>query len=111
MLADLAQSSACDILGRESHVRQPDHPAWRIMSARPIARLVLSATAMGAAWPEPSAKAPRVADRLEAWVAASLFGGFKLLPLDYASALGGALARRIDPFLGGYPYLKERPGV
>ena len=55
---------------------------------------------MGAAWPEPSAKAPRVADRLEAWVAASLFGGFQLLPLDYASALGGALARRIGPFLG-----------
>jgi lauroyl/myristoyl acyltransferase len=40
------------------------------------------------------------ADRLEAWGAASLFGGFKLLPLDFASALGGALARRIGPFLG-----------
>jgi KDO2-lipid IV(A) lauroyltransferase len=40
------------------------------------------------------------ADRLEAWGAASLFGGFKLLPLDFASALGGALARRIAPFLG-----------
>ena len=40
------------------------------------------------------------ADRLEAWGAASLFGGFKLLPLDCASALGGALARRIGPFLG-----------
>jgi hypothetical protein len=25
MLADLAGSSACDILGRESHVRHPDH--------------------------------------------------------------------------------------
>ena len=40
------------------------------------------------------------ADRLEAWGAASLFGAFKLLPLDCASALGGALARRIGPFLG-----------
>ena len=37
--------------------------------------------------------------------------GFNFLPLDFASALGGALARRIGPFLCGYPYLKERPGV
>jgi Kdo2-lipid IVA lauroyltransferase/acyltransferase len=29
-----------------------------------------------------------------------LFGGFRSLPLDYASALGGVLARRIGPFLG-----------
>ena len=29
-----------------------------------------------------------------------MFGGFKVLPLDCASALGGALARRIGPFLG-----------
>src|ERR1700730_16013122 len=42
----------------------------------------------------------RFADRLEAWGAASLFGAFKLLPRDCASALGGALARRIGPFLG-----------
>ena len=42
---------------------------------------------------------------------ASPIGGFKFLPLDCASALGVALARRISPFLGGYPYLKERPGV
>jgi len=100
MLTDLAESSAYDILGCESHVRQPDHPAWRIMSAEPIARLALSATAMGAAWPEPSGKVPRFADRLEACGAASLFGGFQFLPLDCASALGGALARRIGPFLG-----------
>jgi KDO2-lipid IV(A) lauroyltransferase len=40
------------------------------------------------------------ADRLEAWGAASLFGGFRLLPLDCASALGGTLARRIGPILG-----------
>jgi Kdo2-lipid IVA lauroyltransferase/acyltransferase len=39
-------------------------------------------------------------NRLEAWGAASLFGGFRLLPLDVASALGGALARRIGPRLG-----------
>ena len=55
---------------------------------------------MGAAWPIASTQAPRFADRLEAWGAASLFGGFKFLPLDCASALGGALARRIGPFLG-----------
>ena len=29
-----------------------------------------------------------------------MFGMFKLLPLDCASALGGALARGIGPFLG-----------
>jgi lauroyl/myristoyl acyltransferase len=62
--------------------------------------LVLSATVMGAAWPKPIAEAPRFADRLEAWGAPSLFGGFKLLPLDCASALGGALARRTGPFPG-----------
>jgi KDO2-lipid IV(A) lauroyltransferase len=38
--------------------------------------------------------------RIEAWLAALLFGGFGLLPLDRASALGGALARAIGPRLG-----------
>src|SRR6516162_4059377 len=47
-----------------------------------------------------NAKAPLFAHRLEAWGATFLFGGFKSLPLDCASALGGALARRIGPFLG-----------
>jgi KDO2-lipid IV(A) lauroyltransferase len=47
-----------------------------------------------------SDRAPRLADRLEAWGAAFLFGVFKLLPLDWASALGGVLARCIGPFLG-----------
>jgi KDO2-lipid IV(A) lauroyltransferase len=46
------------------------------------------------------APTPRLADRLEAWAAALLFGVFKVLPLDSASALGGALARCIGPFLG-----------
>jgi KDO2-lipid IV(A) lauroyltransferase len=55
---------------------------------------------MGAAWSKPIAEAPRFADRLEAWGAAFLFGGLKFLPLDSASALGGALARRIGPLLG-----------
>jgi lauroyl/myristoyl acyltransferase len=55
---------------------------------------------MGATWPNITAGAPRFADRLEAWGAALLFGAFELLPLDCASALGGALARRIGPFLG-----------
>jgi KDO2-lipid IV(A) lauroyltransferase len=49
--------------------------------------------------PNLSARTPLFADRLEAWGAAALFGGFKFLPLDCASALGGALARRIGPFL------------
>src|SRR5437879_2509311 len=57
-------------------------------------------TAMGTTRPSITAEAPRFAHRLEAWGAASLFGGFKILPLDCASALGGALARRIGPCLG-----------
>src|SRR5690349_12629622 len=39
-------------------------------------------------------------DHLEAWGAALLFAVFETLPLDRASALGGALARRIGPVLG-----------
>jgi Kdo2-lipid IVA lauroyltransferase/acyltransferase len=55
---------------------------------------------MNTTWPSTTARAPRFADRLVAWGAASVFGGFKILPLDRASAVGGALARRIGPFLG-----------
>jgi hypothetical protein len=51
------------------------------------------------------------ADRLEAWGAASLFGGFKLLPLDFASALGGTLARRIGSDASeGFRKLAARAG-
>ncbi len=45
-------------------------------------------------------EAPRLAHRLEAWGAALFFTVFGLLPLDWASAIGGAAARRIGPFLG-----------
>src|SRR5579859_1531786 len=38
--------------------------------------------------------------RIEAWCATLAFSGFGLLPLDRASALGGAIARRIGPHLG-----------
>jgi Kdo2-lipid IVA lauroyltransferase/acyltransferase len=54
---------------------------------------------MDAIWPDTSDKAARPIHRLEAWGAALLFGAFAVLPLDWASALGGALARRIGPFL------------
>ena len=73
MLADLAQSSACDILGGRETSGSPI-TAWRIMSPRPDTYLVLSATPMGAAWPKSHAKAPRLAE--EARGAAFLFGGF-----------------------------------
>jgi KDO2-lipid IV(A) lauroyltransferase len=43
---------------------------------------------------------PRLADRVEACGAALLFGGLGVLPIKWASALGGAVARRIGPFLG-----------
>ena len=38
--------------------------------------------------------------RIEAWFATLAFSGFGLLPLDRASALGAAIARRIGPRLG-----------
>src|SRR3984893_7800133 len=38
--------------------------------------------------------------RLQGWGAAFSFGAFGLLPFDRASALGGAVARRIGPSLG-----------
>jgi Bacterial lipid A biosynthesis acyltransferase len=62
--------------------------------------VVVSATAMTLTRPNFPVRAPRLADRLEAWGAAFFFGVFKLLPLDCASAVGGGLARRIGPFLG-----------
>jgi KDO2-lipid IV(A) lauroyltransferase len=42
----------------------------------------------------------RFIHRLEGWGAAVCFGAFGLLPLDWASAIGGALARTIGPRLG-----------
>jgi Kdo2-lipid IVA lauroyltransferase/acyltransferase len=39
-------------------------------------------------------------DRLEAVAAALAFAAFGALPIDCASAIGGALGRRIGPFLG-----------
>ena len=41
-----------------------------------------------------------VAHRLEGWGAALCFGAFGLLPLDWASAIGGTLGRTIAPRLG-----------
>jgi KDO2-lipid IV(A) lauroyltransferase len=42
----------------------------------------------------------RLSYRLQAWGAAFGFGVFGLLPIDWASAAGGALARHIGPLLG-----------
>ena len=55
---------------------------------------------MDAAQTDTAVETPRLAHRLEAWGAAALVGVFGSLPLDWASALGGALARRLGPFLG-----------
>ncbi|MBV9203676.1 MAG: lauroyl acyltransferase [Alphaproteobacteria bacterium] len=41
-----------------------------------------------------------VAHRLEGWGAALCFGAFGLVPLEWASAVGGALGRTIGPRLG-----------
>ena len=43
---------------------------------------------------------PQLTYRLQAWGAELCFGAFGLLPLDWASAVGGAVARHIGPFLG-----------
>jgi Kdo2-lipid IVA lauroyltransferase/acyltransferase len=42
----------------------------------------------------------RLANRLEAWGAALLFGALGRLPIDWASAVGGAVARQAGPYLG-----------
>jgi KDO2-lipid IV(A) lauroyltransferase len=55
---------------------------------------------MRVVWPNITVGASRFANHLEAWGAAALFSVFESLPLDRASALGGALARRIGPLLG-----------
>lgn len=48
----------------------------------------------------PPADRPRLIDWVEAGGAVVLLGVFRLLPMEWASALGGAIARRIGPFLG-----------
>jgi Kdo2-lipid IVA lauroyltransferase/acyltransferase len=55
---------------------------------------------MDASWPNSSAKASRPIHHLEAWGAALWLGAFAVLPLDCASALGGAMGRLIGPLLG-----------
>jgi Kdo2-lipid IVA lauroyltransferase/acyltransferase len=55
---------------------------------------------MDATRPNNSVKASRPIHHLEAWGVALWFGAFALLPLDWASALGGAMGRRIGPLLG-----------
>jgi Kdo2-lipid IVA lauroyltransferase/acyltransferase len=55
---------------------------------------------MDATGPPAAVEAPRFDHRLQAWGAAFFFAVFGLLPLDWASAVGGALARRLGPFLG-----------
>src|SRR6266478_787587 len=45
-------------------------------------------------------RTPRFDYRLQAWGAAICFGAFGLLSLDWASAIGGWLARHVGPFLG-----------
>jgi KDO2-lipid IV(A) lauroyltransferase len=47
-----------------------------------------------------AADAPRLGQRLEAWGAALAFGALGWLPIDRASALGGALGRWLGPRLG-----------
>jgi lauroyl/myristoyl acyltransferase len=56
---------------------------------------------MDGAWPNASNNPARASiHHVEALGAALAFGIFALLPLDRASALGGALGRRIGPLLG-----------
>jgi Kdo2-lipid IVA lauroyltransferase/acyltransferase len=48
----------------------------------------------------PAADPPRLADWIEACGAALLFAVFRLMPIDWASTVGGAVARRMGPSLG-----------
>ena len=50
--------------------------------------------------PEPPPAAVSWTYRIEAWLAATCIGAVRLLPLDWASALGGVLARTVGPHLG-----------
>ena len=56
--------------------------------------------AIDASWPGASAKTSRPIHHLEAWAAALLSGAFAALPLDWASAVGGAIGRLTGPRLG-----------
>jgi KDO2-lipid IV(A) lauroyltransferase len=53
-----------------------------------------------AARPTIAREAHSIAHRSQAWGAAAFFAAFRLLPIDRASALGGALGRLIGPHLG-----------
>ncbi len=55
---------------------------------------------MDAARPDSRAERLPLGQRLEGLGAALAFGGLGKLPIDRASAIGGALARRVGPFLG-----------
>ena len=57
-----------------------------------------SGAGKGAAPPQPGRVT--ISRRFEAWAASLGFGVFGLLPLDWASAIGGALGRAIGPHLG-----------
>src|SRR5271169_6701103 len=88
--------------------RGPGSRCSRSKSAGPIlppsmafsAPMCYPPRAMDTAQANTVVEAPRFGHRLEAWGASAFFAVFGLLPLDCASALGGALARRIGPFLG-----------
>jgi KDO2-lipid IV(A) lauroyltransferase len=59
-----------------------------------------SALAADPSPPDPLPESVSWAHRAEAWLAAFAIGALGLLPLDWASALGGALAQLIGPRLG-----------
>src|SRR5271166_4717611 len=54
-----------------------------------------------------SARVPKLVHHLEAWGAAIWFGALGRLPLDGASAVGGALGRVVGPFLGISKYARR----
>ena len=90
-----------DVLDAEIRWRDPAAVA-RLMApvlAQPAAMAATRQIESAAAAPAKVVRTPFV-HRLQGWGAALSFGAFGLLPLDRASALGGALARRIGPSLG-----------
>jgi KDO2-lipid IV(A) lauroyltransferase len=92
----LARSLNCSDLSLfEQLVTIDREPTLKIAPSAVLAR---RETGDGATWRRH--RGISFARRLEGWGAALCFGAFGLLPLDWASTIGGALARAIGPRLG-----------
>jgi Kdo2-lipid IVA lauroyltransferase/acyltransferase len=91
--------------GREGTLTDPAlpvaSPLTRIAEERVATRSpVRGAADKDAGSSSPSGRRLAFSHRLQGWAAALCFGAFGSLPLDWASAIGGGLARALGPRLG-----------